>query len=83
MERYQFVGAQRTSDVAVHDLMASVAAGEDPRLTIARLNLCIVACQRDGLDVPPSFLRLTRTLAAQCLLRVKGRGGWRSPKAQN
>lgn len=55
------------SDIAIRDLKASFEAGEDPRRTIARLNERIVDCQRAGLDMPPCYLRFSRTLAAECV----------------
>jgi len=64
---------RKTVDGTVRDLMACLDAGEDPRRTIARLNAKIVGCQRDGLDVPPSFLRLSRTLAAECVAQGHAR----------
>jgi hypothetical protein len=60
---------RRTPEGAICDLLAFVDAGEDPRHTIRRLDAQIVDCQRDGIDLPGSFLRLSRTLAAECLSR--------------
>ena len=65
--------ARRAVDVTVRDLVARLQAGEDPRRTIARLNARIVDCQRDGVDLPPSFLRLSRTLAAECVAQGQAR----------
>ncbi len=65
--------AHKAVDVTIRDLMARLDAGEDPRRTIARLNASIVDCQRAGVDLPPSFLRLSRTLAAECVAQGHGR----------
>jgi hypothetical protein len=65
--------ARKAVDVTVRDLMARLDAGEDPRRTIAHLNARIVDCQREGVDLPPSFLRLSRTLAAECIAQGQGR----------
>lgn len=65
--------SHRAVDVTVRHLMARRAAGEDPRLTIARLNQQIVDCQSAGADLPPSYLRLSRTLAAACVAQGQGR----------
>ncbi len=58
---------RQTVDGSLHDLMASHDAGEDPRRTIRRLDARIVDCQRAGEDVPASLLRLSLTLAAECV----------------
>ena len=67
--------SRKTADVTVRDLMACLDAGEDPRRTIRRLNASIIDCQRDGLDVPAAFMRLTRELTAECVARGRGRRG--------
>jgi len=51
-------------EITIRDLLACHYAGEDPRRTIARLNKQIVECQRTGADLPPGYLRLSRTLTA-------------------
>lgn len=67
MQRMECSTAARSPEADLNALVASRAAGEDPRLTIARLNRSIVACQGKGLDLPPGFLRLSRTLAQDCV----------------
>lgn len=59
--------AHKAVEVTVRELMDRLAAGEDPRRTIARLNARIIHCQCAGVDVPSSYLRLSRTLAAECV----------------
>ncbi len=65
--------AEKAVEVTVRDLMARLDAGEDPRRTIAHLNARIVDCQFAGVDLPPCFLRLSRTLAAECVALGQGR----------
>ncbi len=70
----QDTAAQRkASDMKVSDLIASHAAGEDPRRTMARLNATIVDCQRAGLDMPRGFVDLSRRLSAACVARDRRR----------
>jgi hypothetical protein len=64
--------AHRSADATVQDLMALRHAGEDPRSTIARLNARIVDCQSAGVDLPPSFLHLSRMLTAECVAQAQG-----------
>lgn len=73
MQRSMALVPNNAQDFTVRDLMESRNAGEDPRRTIARLNACIVDCQSTGVDVPPSFLRLSRTLAAACVAQHQAR----------
>jgi hypothetical protein len=75
MQRCGDASAGRAADITVRDLMASLAAGEDPRRTMRRLDARIVDCQRAGLDLPASFIRLSRTLAAEYIARRQGRDG--------
>lgn len=67
MQRMDFSTAARSSEADLRALVASRAAGEDPRLTIERLNRSMVAYQGKGLDLPAGFLRLSRTLAQDCV----------------
>lgn len=60
-------------DGCVRDLMARHDAGEDPRRTIRRLDARIVACHSAGEDVPAPLLRLSRTLAAECVAQSQPR----------
>jgi hypothetical protein len=75
MQRCGDASASRAVDITVRDLIASLAAGEDPRSTLRRLDARIVDCQRAGLDVPASFLRLSRTLAAEYIARRQAQSG--------
>lgn len=75
MQRCGDVRAARAAESTVRDLMASLDAGEDPRRTIRRLDARIVDCQRAGIDLPASFLRLSRALAAECIARRQPRRG--------
>ena len=61
--------SRKSVEITVRDLLARLGAGEDPRRTIKRLNARIVDCQRDGHDLPAAFLKLSRTLTAECVAR--------------
>lgn len=67
------VTSRTAVDITIRDLMACRDAGEDPRRTIARLNQRIVDCQRAGADLPPSYLQLSRTLAAEWVAQSQAR----------
>jgi len=60
-------------DITIRDLLACHDAGEHPQRTIQRLNQRIVAYQREGADLPSSFLRLSRRLTAVWLSANEGR----------
>lgn len=63
----------QTADGYIRELQAHQAAGEDPRSTIRRLDARIVDCQLAGVDVPACLLRLSRTLAAECVAQAQAR----------
>lgn len=74
MHKYDFgAKSDRMPDGAAVDLMVDFEAGEDPRVTIAKLNKRIVAFQSAGCDVPPGLLRLSKMLAIECASQSQGR----------
>lgn len=74
MHKYNF-GAKpdKSYDNTAGDLMVDFESGEDPRITIAKLNKRIVAYQSAGDDVPPGLLRLSKMLAIECAAQSQGR----------
>ena len=64
MQRCDYGSSLRAADT-VRDLMARMNAGEDPRHTMRSLDARFVDYQRAGIDLPASFLRLSRMLAAE------------------
>jgi len=60
-------------EITIRDLFACHYAGEDPRRTMARLNQRIVECQRTGADLPRGYIRLSRTLTAECVAQNQQR----------
>lgn len=75
MERCGDPSAARTAEITVRDLMARLDAGEDPRRTMRRLDARFIDYQRAGIDLPASFLRLSRTLAAEFIAQRQARRG--------
>jgi hypothetical protein len=63
----------KPADITIRDLLACHDAGEHPRQTIRRLNQRIVAYQREGADLPPSFLHLSRRLTAEWMAQSEDR----------
>ncbi len=61
------------ADASLNDVVSRLEAGEDPRVAIARINAKIVAFQRAGEDVPAGLLRLSMTLASECVSQSQGR----------
>ncbi len=68
MQRCEYGSALRAADT-IRDLIARLDAGEDPRHTMKRLDARIIDYQRAGIDLPASFLRLSRALSAEFVAR--------------
>lgn len=69
----QRVASERHNSRFVAEVIAGLAAGDDPRTAIARLNREIVDYQKAGKDVPGEYLRLSRQLASECIAQSQGR----------
>lgn len=74
MQRCEDISLSRAADT-IRDLTARMHAGEDPRRTMRRLDASIIDCQRAGIDLPASFLRLSRMLAAEFVAQHRARRG--------
>jgi hypothetical protein len=65
--------ASRKTDHAIADIVASLEAGDDLRRTMVRINARIVDYQSAGEEVPPSLLRLSKSVATECAAQSQGR----------